>query len=158
MPVSESLTIRPAETGDLDTLAVLLVELQTHHVKLQPQNPRYHVDKRRWREVAAEGLEEGRSHAFVAEVGGAVVGFVKLAFADKPWGLSCEIDTLVVTRKWRGKGIGQALMEKAEAIGADHGARGYRVDVLADNYDGREFYERAGYEIFAVRYGKPVRD
>ena len=87
-----------------------------------------------------------------------VLAFMKIHFETKPWGLSCEVDTMVVDDKWRGRGIGTQLLEEAEEIARKHGATGIRVDVLIPNYDGREFYERAGYEAFAVRYGKPVRD
>ena len=50
----------------------------------------------------------------MARSGGRVVGFVGLAYEDKPWGLSCEVKTLVVDEDRRGRGLGTALMRAAE--------------------------------------------
>ncbi|HZA20232.1 MAG TPA: GNAT family N-acetyltransferase, partial [Actinomycetota bacterium] len=85
-------------------------------------------------------------------------GFTKLAFVEKPWGLSCEIDTMIVEAAHRSEGIGAEMLRAAEVEAYRRGAKGVRVDVLLENYDGREFYQRAGFEPFSVRYGKPVRE
>ena len=92
----------------------------------------------------------------MARSGGRVVGFVGLAYEDKPWGLSCEVKTLVVDEDRRGRGLGTALMRAAETEAHSSGARGLRVDVLQMNGPARSFYEGLGYEMFAARYGKPV--
>lgn len=156
--MNDVIGVRPASLGDHAAVARLYVQLKNHHRELQPGNPRYSVDDAHWSEVARAALGDPEVFVYVAEVDRRVEGFMEIAYAQKPWGISCEIKTMVVDKRRRGMGIGGRLLEEAELIAHERGARGLRVDVLIPNYEGREFYERAGFEAFAVRYGKPVRD
>jgi ribosomal protein S18 acetylase RimI-like enzyme len=148
--------VRPAKIEDLPAVARLYVVLKNHHRELQPFNPRYHVEDREWQEIARRALLDEEVAVFVAERDGAVRGFVKLSIAAKPWGLSCEMDTLVVDEGWRSRGIGKELLLAAEDHAAGIGARGLRANVLVSNEEGRAFYEREGYALLAVRYGKSI--
>lgn len=116
------------------------------------------VSDAEWSDVARRALEDPDVQVYVAEEGDHIRGFMKIIYAPKPWGTSCEIETMVVDARHRGRGIGGRLLREAERLARERGAKGLRVDVLIPNYDGREFYERFGYEAFAVRYGKPVGD
>lgn len=148
--------VRPAVPDDVDDVARLYVELKRHHRDLGPDNPRYRVPDQSLRKRTERVLADPRTTIYLAEIEGRVVGFLELTFADKPWGTSCEIETLVVEEAYRGRGCGRALMRAAELHARRQGAKGMRVDVLAANGDGRRFYEELGYELFAVRYGKPT--
>jgi ribosomal protein S18 acetylase RimI-like enzyme len=149
--------VRAATSDDLDDITRLYVELRDHHRPLQPHNPRYHVADEGWARTARRALDDPRSVVLVAEEDGVVVGFVALTFVDKPWGLSCEVGTLVVERARRGRGHGAALMAAAEARARSEGAKGMRVEVLEGNQQARAFYHRLGYGVLAQRMGKPVR-
>jgi GNAT superfamily N-acetyltransferase len=152
-----NISIRPATPEDVDDVAGLYISLKEHHSQLRPDIPRYQVPDGQWMRVAERALRDPDFSTFVAMVGGRVVGFTKLAFVEKPWGLSCEVDTMVVDEAHRSKGVGAQMLRAAEHEAHRRGAKGIRVDVLIENYDGREFYQRAGFEPFSVRYGKPVR-
>jgi GNAT superfamily N-acetyltransferase len=154
MPHEEA--VRPAGLGDLEAVTSLYVELKRHHAALQPDNPRYGVPDEHWRGVARRHLEGPDHAAYLALQGGRAVGLAVLHLAEKPWGTSCEIDTLIVEPDARARGHGTRLMDACERHARAAGARGLRVDVLEVNSQGREFYERRGYELFAVRYGKAV--
>src|SRR5207253_1095625 len=91
----------------------------------------------------------------VAELDGAVVGFVRLALRTRPWGMAAEVAPLVVTGEARGRGVGRALLDAAERRAAAAGAAAIRLDVIEEN-PARGFYERLGYRTVSVRYGKPV--
>jgi GNAT superfamily N-acetyltransferase len=132
------------------------VSLQRHHVRLQPGNPRYHVSGSRWTEEARAALEDPRADVFVVEDDGTTIGMMKLAYVEKPWGMSCEIDTMIVDNRHRNRGVGKLMLAATESHAQQIGAAGMRVDVLLENYDGRRFYEQVGYEPIAVRYGKRV--
>lgn len=88
------------------------------------------------------------------ESAGAVLGFANLAFEERPWGIACEVRTLVVASGARGRGIGRALMSACEEVARREGARGVRLDVLVGNDEGAAFYEKLGYDRFAWRYGR----
>jgi ribosomal protein S18 acetylase RimI-like enzyme len=151
-----SVVVRRADAGDCDDVTRLFIELRDHHRQLQPRSPRYAVDDDGWAKIARTSLEDDAKTILVAEVNGHTVGFVKLGLAQKPWGLSCEVETLVVQASARGKGHGTRLMDAAEDFACAEGTQGIRVDVLVTNDLGRGFYERAGYEPLSLRYGKPT--
>ncbi len=81
---------------------------------------------------------------------------MKLSFVEKVGGTSCEIETLVVEDQARGHGVGAGLLAVAEEEARHRGAVNMRVDVLIANERGVAFYEREGYETFAVRLGKSL--
>ena len=152
MPVA----VRRATLDDASAVASLYVELKHHHRALAPGSERYQVDDEAWERVAYESLEDPEKTVYVAEDEGGVVGFVRLDLVPKPWGISCEIATLVVEEEARRRGVGLALLRASERFAKDVRAQAMRVDVLHNNLAGRAFYEREGYSLFAVRYGKPV--
>lgn len=155
---SIDISMRTATTDDLEDVARLYIELKQHHRALAPHAERYQVADEEWQRLAGRWLANPHMATVLAEVDGEVVGFVRFSFVEKPWGLACEVATLVVAEAWRGRGIGKQLMIESERIAARQGARGMRVDVLIENEGGRLFYGREGYGAFAVRYGKPVGD
>ena len=148
--------IRRAEMSDLDDVVALQVELGEHHRALEPDNPRYLISEEHWRAQIQAAFDEERSHFFVATLADKVCGFVRFSLVEKPWGLSCEMDTLVVRDQARGHGIGKLLVEAAEREGRSLGARAMRANVLVSNSSGRDFYKTTGYSEIAVRVGKPL--
>ncbi len=57
------------------------------------------------------------------------------------------IDGLWVSEVHRGKGLGNRLLSEAEAHAIQHGCRGVWLSTF--DFQGREFYERHGYIVFA---------
>jgi ribosomal protein S18 acetylase RimI-like enzyme len=55
-----------------------------------------------------------------------------------------EVESLALLPGERGRGIGTLLLDCAEAILEDHGARDVVIGVLAGNDGARRFYERRG--------------
>ncbi|HEX3325739.1 MAG TPA: GNAT family N-acetyltransferase [Actinomycetota bacterium] len=148
--------IRTGVPADSPAVSDLYLELQAHHFRLQPHNPRYRVHSERWAEIARAALEDPGDEVLVAETEDGLVGCAVLRYEDKPWGLACQIETLVVTPSWRGRGVGSELMAAGEDAAMRRGALGMRVEVVVENDEGRAFYERRGYQALALRYGKPV--
>jgi len=116
---------------------------------------------RSWRsaiERAAEDDAEGLG-LWVAEAGGAVVGFVCAGDArddDAPAGRR-EIFAIYVLASHYGSGAGQALMDAAI------GAAAASLWVLEDNPRARAFYRRNGFEPDGAvkdddRWGEPVHE
>jgi ribosomal protein S18 acetylase RimI-like enzyme len=148
--------IGAADQSHLDDIVALQLELGEHHRELEPENPRYLIPEEDWRAQIEAALTEGRSRFFVATLNGKVCGFVRVTMVEKPWGSSCEMDTLVVADRARGHGIGSLLVDAAEQEARSVGARAMRANVLVSNLRGREFYETSGYAEIAVRFGKPL--
>jgi ribosomal protein S18 acetylase RimI-like enzyme len=155
-PSQPALEIRLARQSDLDALVRLQSELGRRHREIQPDNPRYRVPDAAWERVLQRDLGADTTVIHVAEWDGDIVGFVKLSFVEKPWGIACEVDTLVVAESRRRNGIGRRLMSAAEHAAREHGAAAMRLNILAGNDLARAFYEDLGYELLAWRYGKPT--
>lgn len=142
--------------SDLDALVRLQAQLTRHHREIQPANPRYHVSNARWETILRRDLETDTALLYVAQFENEVIGFIKVPFIEKPWGLSCEIDTVVVDDSHRGRGVGHRLMTAADDAGREHGAAAIRLTLLAGNHAAKAFYEDLGYKLLAWRYGKPT--
>jgi len=150
------LVVEAAAESDLPAIAHLFGELARHHGRIQPDNPRYGVPSLRWRELAERALTDPDEEVLVARSNGEVVGFVRFLYREKPWGISCEIETLVVDEDWRGAGAGSRLLEATEEAAIARGARGIRADILVGNDEGAAFWQARGYKGFALRFGKPL--
>ncbi len=83
---------------------------------------------------------------FVAEAEGNVVGWVHVyAVAALESPAHAEIGGLVVDEAHRGRGIGRALMERAEAWARDMGLGAVRLRSNVIRAEAHAFYERIGY-------------
>ena len=82
------------------------------------------------------------------DAGEAVAGF-----NGHTWGGCCELSNLWVDERYRGQGLGAALLRSAEAEAV---ARGCEQVVLATHsFQAPGFYERLGYERKYVIEGRP---
>lgn len=151
-----TISMRPAVPEDRTRIVDLYLALRDHHRSLQPANPRYSVPRAGWERTIDRAMANDEARVIVAEEDGIIVGFMKLAFVEKPWGKSCEVETLVIDDPRRSLGIGRRLMDEAERIARDSEAAGVRVDVLFENVRAREFYERLGYTRTSIRLGKAI--
>jgi GNAT superfamily N-acetyltransferase len=96
---------------------------------------------RRWREV----FDEPESRPYLAEVEGRVVGVLSVG--------SSELYAIYVHPDWWGKGVGQALLDKAEALLGETCDEA-ELTVLVGNSRARRFYERNGWR-FAEQVVEP---
>ncbi|MCN9239879.1 GNAT family N-acetyltransferase [Streptomyces sp. RY43-2] len=88
----------------------------------------------------------------VAELDGAVVGYITLAF---PTSLACnahvrQIQGLAVAEEARGAGVGRALLRAAQDEARRLGARRLTLRVLAHNTPARRLYESEGFAVEGV--------
>ena len=61
------------------------------------------------------------------------------------------VNVLATSPKWRGKGVGTALLKNAEKRAAAAGVQGLSVIVADNNTGARRLYERSGYREIADR-------
>lgn len=154
--VRADVMIRSATQEDLPTIVELQLELAEHHRELEPDNPRYQIEQGRWASLITQAFERRSSAFLVAVADDSVCGFVRFSLLDKPWGVGCEMETLIVARNARSQGVGRKLVEHAEAAARGAGARAIRANVLSKSTRGQQFYIENGYSEIAVRFGKPL--
>ena len=97
-----------------------------------------------------ERLENGESHVFLAEdPDGNVLGFVQLyplfSSTSTPPGKFWVVNDLFVNDTVRKRGIGRALLERAERLARDSGAVGLTLSTATDNLRAQRLYEEMGY-------------
>lgn len=80
---------------------------------------------------------------WVAEINGAVKGFIAL--------MGNEVGALFLQPNCHGKGIGKALMDKAQELHGD-----LEVEVFEANTMGRNFYSKYGFEQLEQKLHEPT--
>jgi GNAT superfamily N-acetyltransferase len=112
------------------------------------------------RRVIAEALEGRPSHAclLIAEDAmGHRLGFIHLSEEEDYYAGTCaHVGDIVVTPDARGKGIGRALLERAEAWARERGHRLMSLNVFLRNERARALYEQVGYKPETVRLVKSL--
>jgi len=133
---------RAAEGRDVPRLVALIGELFAIETA-------FTVDPARQERGLRALLAAPYARVLVAEGKGQIVGLcsVQLAVSTAEGALSGLIEDVVVDRAWRGKGIGRALLDEAEAWARGQGAA--RVQLLADqrNAPALEFYKGRGWTL-----------
>ncbi len=94
----------------------------------------------------------------VAEADGEPVGFIAACanWRDPELGVVLEIHEIVVEPRWQGRGVGQALLERAYALGRARGRSTAALWVGKDNFRARAWYKKLGFEELGT-YGDWVR-
>ena len=101
--------------------------------------------------IAVTGYDDGRSlSCFLRDEAGELVA----GLAGFTWGGYAKIEWLWVAEHLRGSGLGQRLVEAAEAEAAASGCRVVRVDTHTFQAPG--FYERLGYHRVGEAVDTPV--
>jgi ribosomal-protein-alanine N-acetyltransferase len=134
----EQLRIRAMSAGDLD--AVLALERASESAP-------------HWAPMEYLGLLEPsapgrlaalRRFAVVADLGAGIAGFAVLRLLADPDGGEAELESLVVSGEWRGRGIGTALMMELLNLAKAHGAARVDLEVRASNRAALSLYGRSG--------------
>ena len=156
-----NITYRRATSADLTAICTLGQEVNMlHHAEwpsifAPPSDPAR--DVAHWR----QGIEGEGCAAFVAEAHDEVIGFVTITAVTEKHSLLqpiryARINSVYVTRRERGKGIGRHLMAMAETWAVDVGAVDVRLNVWEFNADAVSLYRELGYGIRSLNMGKSL--
>lgn len=131
------LKIRSATTDDLSSLTYLLSELFTLESDFTP-------NIRKQRQGLASLMENDRSTLLVAEMKGDIIGVCTLQplISTAEGGTVGIVEDLIISEKYRQKGIGAALLEAVEKIAISQGMS--RLQLLIDkaNVPANQFYDK----------------
>jgi ribosomal protein S18 acetylase RimI-like enzyme len=88
----------------------------------------------------------------VARAAGTVVGLVSVS-EQQHWNgqVDAYVGELVTAEAWEGRGVGRALLARAEQWARDRGLDRISLETGAANTRARGFYERQGYQDEEVR-------
>jgi GNAT superfamily N-acetyltransferase len=145
--------IRHAVLDDVVALLELWVELdRQHRHKLpelfgEPAGPAPTLDFLR------ETFHDRDRTILVAEIEGELVGLSYLFITEAPEHPLLEprkymtLDDLVVNPAFRGRGVGEALVETAEEWAKERGAHQFEAEVYDFNEEALDFYAALGYRV-----------
>jgi len=112
-----------------------------------------------FREQLIEMLDSDSYGLFVATVDDTVVGFSLASLHQAEAGhIECWLDDLGIRREWKGRGIGQALMERMLEWGRRGHARYFLADAGLTNEPGHRLVERFGFQPLATVFWRDGTD
>lgn len=150
----EHVNIRSVTTTDIDQLQ--LIGRQTFSETFAASNSEENLTKYLEEgfapeKLAAELAEKG-SQFYFAELGGQVIGYLKLntgaAQTELKEESALEIERIYVLQAYHGKQVGQLLYEKAMAVAKAMGAHYVWLGVWEKNPRAIRFYEKNGFVAF----------
>ena len=154
--------IRPYDAAaDYPALRACFVELQTWERGFEPALPAPEDAADPYISEILTTCAKSSGRIFLAEADGAVVGFICILTkvppsADDRTEPHAYISDLVVRASHRGRGIGRALMLRAESFAREAGAKELRVGVLVRNEASHAFYRAGGFRDYTVQLVKPL--
>jgi GNAT superfamily N-acetyltransferase len=145
-------TIREARDSDAEAIALLLGELgyETDAAAVPPRLERMRAEAGQWTLVAEVGGGGGSGEP-PQVVGMATIIVRHVINNDAPFG---RLASVAVADGWRSRGIGAALIARAEEICRDAGCNLIEVTSGAHRERAHEFYRRLGFEERPRRFIK----
>jgi len=98
------------------------------------------------RDTIIEALEIFPDTNFIAESSGRVAGFIICGVENTGEEIYGHICSLAVSQDFRGRGIGAALVQRAEYQVMLTGATAMQLEVRISNQTAQKFYQKLGYE------------
>lgn len=134
-----SLIIRSGEKEDMDSVLNLIKELAAF--EREPNAVKITSD-----DLIKNGFTKNPSfYTYVAEYNGTVVGMALFYDRFSTWeGPSIHLEDLIVTKKFRGKGIGKNLYDKVLSFALKKGIKRVEWVVLDWNIPAINFYKSTG--------------
>jgi GNAT superfamily N-acetyltransferase len=155
--VSLDIVVRPYRLpDDVEALVRIYDEGEQYHrtIEPEPQIIPYEISMAR-RRFESMRLDPQRA-LLVAEVDGAVVGFVEATMRREELSgfVGAWVDELNVATAWWGRGIGTRLLAEVERWALGNGAMSIALDTMETNARARRLYEHLGFRTRAVVMSK----
>ena len=141
------MNIRDARLEDLEAVLALLDEDAVREVTED------YSDLTPYAEGLAEILGADHSTVLVGEIDGTVVATAQVTWQRRLMyraGLVCQIESVRVASRYRGRGLGSALMLEILADARRRGCARAELTSNATRADARRFYERLGFNASHV--------
>jgi len=150
------------EHSDLDRVRDCLIELQDSERMFDPRMPSGADIVDKYIPQMLERCKECQGIILVAEVDGDVAGYAtvfakvrseELEDGGIEFGL---VSDLVVTKDFRGRGLGRQLLEAAESYARASDVNWLRIGMLAGNQSARNLYTSMGFSNLYVELEKDL--
>lgn len=145
-----------ATEDHLDDLVSLNMEVQNLHVRFAPEvfkKPDFNEIKNFFKDV----LKHENKEIFICLDEQRSVGYISLQIGGHEEHAFCYaqkwiyIDQIGVSEKYRGKGIGNKLIEAAKKFARHHQINCIMLDVWTVNENAKAFFRKQGFDTFQER-------
>src|SRR5437763_497309 len=154
-------TIRPFQPGDLERIRRITIDsFEAVSIDRNIEGQFGRVAGRDWRERKAHDVsldcQVNPEGVFVAEINGEVIGYVTTRL-DRFTAIG-RIPNLAVDARYRGVGLGSALIHHAVEYLRAEGMAMAKIETLAQNERGQALYPRCGFREVArqIHYVMPL--
>ena len=143
--MDQDLQFRRAQRADLEAIVAMFADDELGRLREDaslPLNQKY--------TAAFENIDgDDNQYLLVAELGGDLIGFLQITFIptlSRLGSTRAQVESVRVTSKLRGKGIGTRMMEESIRICRARGC--YLIQLTTDikRQKTRQFYEALGFE------------
>lgn len=144
-----SLTLRAAQSSDLEQLNEMMFDLHHYHHLASPEHFKTAEEIEQEKSIARY-LDDPQCLVYVALKGQLIVGFVTGHFCElvstvsKPVQMG-SIDELFVLPDYRNQAIAEKLFSKLEKTFDDYGVKQVFVEVWDFNDNAKHFYQKMGF-------------
>ena len=159
--MTDPFVVRSAALGDYHEMCALLAEVDELHRSNLPWMFQRPTAEPRSKEFFEQLLNGEDSAVLVAHSGPELVGVATTLLRSAPdfalfiaqrWGV---LDNIAVSKSWRRRGVGTALIRDAERWAERHGANWIELGVYEFNDEARAFYRSLGYSPVSTKLRKP---
>ena len=151
--------IREADKGDIETLSKLWYKLAKGMEQYSELNELKDDVESESEEGFTKLLDDEDTTIFLLEAEEEVAGFMVLQEGEHPSRTHekyISIVDLFVEGRYRSKGYGTEMMEKAEEYAEKQGCDHLKVSAEVENTEARKFYEKNGFRQKKVKYVKEL--
>jgi len=160
----KDLKIREYKISDISGLTKCIIELQDFERTFEPDRFKGSKMAKKYLNYLIKECAANKGKIFVAEDDGNVAGFVSAWIERDPIAKIIVkthtyfyISDLIVRKKYRRSGIGEALINKVEELAVKNKIKLVRICVLAKNKIARSFYQELGYRDYDITITKNLR-
>lgn len=154
------MNIRKAISSDSLVLSSLCVDVQSLHARLHPEIFIMPQSDDFAQSFFVDMLADPSITIFIAEADGQATGYVVCKLIERPKNAFTFdlryllIDQISVRPAVQGRGVGEALLRRAEQFAHDLGVQRIQLDSWGFNLGAHEFFEKMGFEKFNHRFWK----
>lgn len=156
------MNIRLATPSDSQILSRLCMDVQSLHAQNHPAI--FKVPEREDFAVSffEEMLADSAVHIFIAEEEGEPLGYVLCKLVERPENPFTRslryllVDQISVRPESRGRGVGRALIQRAESLARELAVSRIQLDSWDFNVDAHTFFEKLGFRKFTFRFWREL--